>query len=81
MPIPPGDLLLPVERLASRIGRALAPVADPHDHDASPAPPYRGPLASLLARGEGTITRWEIAGIALLLLALVIAAGVLVARP
>jgi NADH:ubiquinone oxidoreductase subunit 5 (subunit L)/multisubunit Na+/H+ antiporter MnhA subunit len=83
VPVPPGDLLLPVERLASRIGRALAPVAEPHDHhqDAPPAPPSRGRLASLLARGEGAITRWEIAGITLLLLALTIAAGVLAVRP
>jgi hypothetical protein len=82
VPVPPGDLFLPVERLASRIGRALAPVAGPHDHhpDAPPAPPAPGRIAGLLTRGEGAITRWELAGIALLLLALVIAVAVLAAR-
>jgi formate hydrogenlyase subunit 3/multisubunit Na+/H+ antiporter MnhD subunit len=82
VPVPPGDLFLPVERLASRVGRALAPVAEPHDHhpDAPPAPPAPGRIAALLTRGEGAITRWELAGIALLVLALVIAVAVLAAR-
>lgn len=81
VPIPPGDLLLPVERLASRIGRAVAPAAEAHHHHDAPLPPAPpGRLASLLARGEGALTRWEVGGVALLLLALAIAAGVLAAR-
>jgi hydrogenase-4 component B len=81
LPVPPGDLLLPVERLASRIGRAVAPVAEAHHPDAPPAAAAPGRLAALLARGEGAITRWELAGVALLALALAIALGVLAARP
>jgi hydrogenase-4 component B len=74
--IPPGDLSLPLERLAAASWRVLAPAPEIH-HGAEPVhpsavrPPAR--LAALLACGESALSRWEVAGIALLVLAAVVA--------
>jgi formate hydrogenlyase subunit 3/multisubunit Na+/H+ antiporter MnhD subunit len=81
LPVPPGDLFLPAERLASRLWQRVAPPAQAHHAEAPPAPASTGRLAALLARGERQITRWELAGVALLVLALAIALALLAASP
>jgi NADH:ubiquinone oxidoreductase subunit 5 (subunit L)/multisubunit Na+/H+ antiporter MnhA subunit len=75
--IPPGDLSLPVERLAGALWRVVAATPEAHHGDGSEAAPSAtrrpGRLAALLTRGEAALTRWELAGIALLALAAAVA--------
>jgi formate hydrogenlyase subunit 3/multisubunit Na+/H+ antiporter MnhD subunit len=74
--IPPGDLSLPVERLAGALWRLVVATPEAH-HGGGPEAPSAtrrpGRLAALLTRGEAALTRWELAGIALLALAAAVA--------
>lgn len=77
--IPPGDLVVPVERLAALVWRAVAPAPEAHHEHAGGSAAPAGPpgrLARVLARGEGAIGRWEAVGLALLALALLVTAAV-----
>ena len=78
--LPAGDLLVPLERLAGFLWRAAAPVPEAH-HPAEPEPPSAAPppgrLPALLTRGEGALTRWEVAGVALLALAVLVSLMIL----
>jgi hypothetical protein len=73
--LPAGDLLVALERLAGVLWRAAAPVPEVH-HPAEPEPPPATPppgrIPALLARGAGALTRWEVAGVALLALAVLV---------
>ena len=74
--IPPGDLALPVERLAGALWRLVAAAPEAHHGGGSEAPSATrrpGRLAALLTRGEAALSRWELAGIALLALAVAVA--------
>ena len=74
--VPPGDLVLPVERLAAALWRFVCGAPDAHHGGGSEAPwatRWSGRLAALLTRGETALARWELAGIALLALAAAVA--------
>jgi hypothetical protein len=74
--VPPGDLVLPVERLAAALWRFVCGAPDAHHGGGSEAPwatRWSGRLAALLTRGEPALARWELAGIALLALAAAVA--------
>jgi len=76
--VSPGDVLVPLERIASRVWRHLTPAPESHHPaDRAPAavPPPARQLAALLARGERGLTRWESVGIAVVLLSLAVAAA------
>jgi formate hydrogenlyase subunit 3/multisubunit Na+/H+ antiporter MnhD subunit len=75
--VPPGDVLVPLERVASALWQHVTPPPEPHhpaDVKRSPGPRRVNWLATLLSRGERALTRWETGGIAVLLLALAVAA-------
>jgi len=76
--VAPGDVLVPLERVASRLWRHLGPSPEPHHPADQEAPAGRRRahrLAALLSRGERGLTRWESGGIAVVLLALAVAAA------
>jgi len=76
--VAPGDVLVPLERVASRLWRHLGPSPEPHHPADQEAPAGRRRahrLATLLSRGERGLTRWESGGIAVVLLALAVAAA------
>jgi formate hydrogenlyase subunit 3/multisubunit Na+/H+ antiporter MnhD subunit len=76
--VSPGDVLVPLERVASRLWRHLSPSPEPHHPADQEAPAGRRRahrLATLLSRGERGLTRWESAGVAVVLLALAVVAA------
>ena len=75
--VPPGDVVVPLERVASRLWQHVTPPPEPHhpaDGELLPGPRRVRWLATLLSRGERGLTRWETGGIAVLLLALAVTA-------
>jgi len=78
--IPAGDVLVALERPASRLWAAVAPVPEGHHH-AEGGPPAaevrRNAVAVRLARVGGVLGRWEAAGLAALV-AVLLVTGLLV---
>lgn len=81
--VPPGDWLVPLERLVAPLWRAVLPPAD-HHHGAAPAPPPRpappGRGVALLGRGEAQLVRWDTAVLLVLVVAVLVIAALLAAR-
>jgi len=76
--IPPGDVLVPVERLAAALWRRVQPAPESHGHARAPEPAAApaGRTAMLLRHGEALLARWELAVLLVLALALLVLAVV-----